>query len=240
MVNQSELDPYEVVRKYYNYKIDSYESKYKRGLITHLHTGIFSAELPQSLPSSPEEIQSLLIDGQRKLTEKIGGYIPDHVRSILDIGCGHGGTIFSLASMVEAKIHGITISDEQAELVMRRTNEQSLDHRIEVLLGNILNYDFAQKKFDVLLGVESFCQIGNMKTLAKVINHIQRPGGLVIISDYYSDDQQFKEYFDKHWRCDVKSKSDLHQYMVDAKYTIVAEEDLTLGSGTILENQQCA
>ncbi len=220
------IDQFDSVRKYYNYKVESYERKYREGWITHLHTGIFPDNFHDQKFPDTEAIQSYLIAGQNRLSQKVLDFIPASAKDILDIGCGHGGNLFLLAKKCNAVLHGLTISDDQAQLVKERTSRQGLTDRVTTILGNALTYDFGDQQFDVILGMESFCQIRDMSRLAGVINNCLAPDGLLIISDYYSENAEFKSYFDRHWTCDVKPSNLLMNHL--DQYGIQQELSLDL------------
>lgn len=218
---------YEVVRQYYNYKVDSYEGKYRKGEITHLHTGLFPNLDIAEIKNDLLQIQGVLIEGQSVLTQNIIDLIPPGNPEILDIGCGHGGTAFHYLNQRAGDIHALTISDRQAELVRVRAGKLGIENRIRIITDNILTHDFAEQQFDVLLGVESFCQIDHTEQLAGVVERILKPGGLLILSDYYSADAEFKQKFDLHWRCAVKPFETLVDDFKRYGVRIKEKQDLT-------------
>ena len=222
------LEAYDKVRKYYNYKVDSYESKYKSGYITHLHTGLFDPEVIHLNFDNLIEIQDVLIKGQSQLTQRVIDLIPTDSKYILDIGCGHGGTAITLIQQRTARVQALTISDRQGDLVKVRAEQLGLANRIHVVIDNVLEHNFEHEKFDAVIGVESFCQIDHLQELSATVQKVLKPGGCLIISDYYTGDLEFKNRFAKHWCCAVKPFDELRLDLDKQGITLMNQLDLTL------------
>ena len=223
------LEAYDKVRQYYNYKVDSYESKYKSGHITHLHTGLFNPDVLQTQLGSLKVIQDNLIQGQARLTQKVIDLIPTDSKHVLDIGCGHGGTAFTFANQRTGRVEMLTISDRQEAIVRKRAEQLGLTERIHVVLDNILTHNFQNKRFETAVGVESFCQIDHVKELSRIVHELLEPDGYLIVSDYYSSDPEFKERFDKHWCCAVKPFAELRLNLENRGLVLINKWDYTLG-----------
>ena len=226
-MEESAKEDYEIVREYYNYKVESYENKYRSGVITHLHTGLFSSPLDYSTITDQIEIQKQLIQGQSSLTQNVISLIPPDAYQVLDIGSGHGGTAFTYLSDREGIMDTLTISDHQAALVKVRAAELGFEDRLNIILDNVLTHDFSGKRYDTVLSIESFCHINHIDQLATVVANILKPGGSLILSDYYTSDVVFKQKFDKHWRCAIKPFDQLRKAFDQAGITLKEQIDLT-------------
>ena len=76
---------------------------------------------------------------------------------VLEIGCGWGGLALYLAELLEAKVTGITLSEEQHTLALRRASEKGLSERIAFRLQD---YRDVQEKFDRIVSVGMFEHVG--------------------------------------------------------------------------------
>jgi tocopherol O-methyltransferase len=79
----------------------------------HIHHGLFTADI-----TTKEAAQINLIDHLLQLAT-----VPDNA-TILDVGCGIGGTSRYLAKTRSANVTGITISSKQVEIARRITAEE--------------------------------------------------------------------------------------------------------------------
>eukprot|EP00967_Tisochrysis_lutea_P027513 scaffold31961_cov32-Tisochrysis_lutea.AAC.3 len=79
----------------------------------------------------------------------------DSPKTILDVGCGFGGTSRTLAKKYpEASIKAITISPEQQKRATELAVEQGVGNA-EFMLMDALNMDFPDNSFDLVWACES-------------------------------------------------------------------------------------
>ena len=88
---------------------------------------------------------------------KFGGLsIENKPKTILDVGCGIGGTSRYLASKFgsDTKVTGISISPKQIERATKLAQEKKLDN-VEFKVIDALNMSFPDNSFDVVWACES-------------------------------------------------------------------------------------
>ena len=65
--------------------------------------------------------------------------------SVLDIGCGWGGTALEIAKQTGAKVKGITLSENQFATASRRAQEEGLSDKVSF---QIQDYRDEKLKYD--------------------------------------------------------------------------------------------
>lgn len=214
----------ETISKYYDYKRKSYNEKYNIGYYTHIHTGFYDPRRFPFLYRDEVDLQRLgikcikylLFVGQENLTNYVCDNLRGNFQTILDCGCGHGGTSIYLAQNYGINVVGITVSKEQVLQAKRFVRIAGLQHLVDVRLMNIFECDFVDAEFDGVVDIDSFCQISNFRRLFLVLSRIIGKRGRLVISDNFVDKTAnlFKKRFDLYWRSDVSTL----QQLLDAAY----------------------
>ena len=84
--------------------------------------------------STPSEATSHI---NRLVAERLKEVSLQNDATILDMGCGVGGTLFHLAEIYpNARLHGITISPKQSDIAKRLATQKGLGHRCQIHLGD--------------------------------------------------------------------------------------------------------
>jgi len=76
---------------------------------------------------------------------------------VLDIGCGWGGLAIYLARECDARVVGITLSEEQARIAAERVAAEGLEDRIEIRLQDYRDID---GPFDRIVSIGMFEHVG--------------------------------------------------------------------------------
>lgn len=113
--------------------------------------------------------------------------------TILDVGCGGGGTVRKLARIaVEGKVYGIDWSEDSV-MVARKTNELFIKMgRVGILRSSVSRLPFSDNMFDLVTAVNTYYYwpdlIGDMKEILRVL----KPGAkLVIVGGAYKGGKHF-------------------------------------------------
>ena len=220
---------YDDVRKFYDRKAVSYDSKYLDNNICHIHTGLFKNEMRDVDLNgrSAKELKELLINGQNKVFEMLAENCKTDGR-FLDVGAGHGGNSIELAHQKQACVDAITISPVQANIIRERVDQAGFAGQVKVIRSNVLEFDIEADLYDGAFGVESFCQIGRLDELAKILRKGIKSGGHLTVLDYYTSDSAFKEFFDKYWCCSIFPLAQFKSILENNGFQIAIEKDLTL------------
>jgi len=102
--------------------------------------------------------------------------------TILDIGCGGGGTVSKLASMAsEGKVYGIDYSDESIRISQKKNRKLIEAGRVEIQHGAVSNMFFTNDKFDLVSAIETHYFWPNLITDMKEVLRILKVGGELIL-----------------------------------------------------------
>ena len=107
--------------------------------------------------------------------------------TILDIGCGGGGTVAKLAkTATNGKVHGIDLSNESVT-VSRMTNKQSIQTgRVEIQQSSVSCLPFSNGMFDLVTAVNTHNYWPDLLNDMREILRVLKPGGkLAIIGSVY-------------------------------------------------------
>jgi ubiquinone/menaquinone biosynthesis C-methylase UbiE len=107
--------------------------------------------------------------------------------TILDIGCGGGGTVHRFAKIAtHGKIYGIDFSDESV-MVSRMTNKQFVQMgRVEIQHSSVSCLPFSESMFDLVAAVNTHNYWADLVTDMQEILRVLKPSGkLIIIGSVY-------------------------------------------------------
>ena len=74
---------------------------------------------------------------------------------VLDVGCGHGGTLIHLAEMLGCSGTGLTISPTQARIANDHAARSHLTEKLKFMVADADGFPFPPKAFDVVWVMES-------------------------------------------------------------------------------------
>jgi ubiquinone/menaquinone biosynthesis C-methylase UbiE len=107
--------------------------------------------------------------------------------TILDIGCGGGGTVHKLAGIaVKGKVYGIDLSEDSVT-VSRRTNKRFIKMgRVEIQNGSVSCLPFSDNRFDLVTAVNTYYYWPDLVSDMKELLRVLKPGGkLMILGEGY-------------------------------------------------------
>ncbi len=104
--------------------------------------------------------------------------------SILDVGCGFGGTITSINHNYSAiKITGLNIDERQLAIARKQVHPRD-DNTIEFVQGDAIKIPFADNSFDVVLAVECIFHFSSRVAFFQEVKRVLKPGGKIAFSDF--------------------------------------------------------
>jgi cyclopropane-fatty-acyl-phospholipid synthase len=99
---------------------------------------------------------------------------------VLDIGCGWGGLALYLAEICEARVVGITLSEEQYEIARQRARQRGLEDRVEFRLQD---YRDVNETFDRIVSVGMFehVGVGHYPAFFRKVRELLAPDGVAVL-----------------------------------------------------------
>ena len=155
-------------------------------------------------------------NAQERYIENLASFIPDDVKSVLDVGCGIGGNTEFLLSK-GYKVEALSPDDFQRSVISRKFKNRVPFHhcRFEQFQFN--------SEFDLILESESACYIKINEGFSKA-RKVLRLGGYLLASDY------FVHFKDGSKSPHLKSSHDIEGYLSSASangFELLSEFDQT-------------
>ena len=144
----------------------------------NMHFGFFRRGMnPFNRESMLEQMNLQVLNRLRLATAK---------PRILDMGCGLGATLRSIArALPSAELHGVTIVPWQLEEACRLNASIPDAPNIKVTLADYEHTAFASQSFDAVYAIESSCYSAgaDKARLIREAHRLLRPGGRFVVAD---------------------------------------------------------
>jgi len=98
----------------------------------------------------------------------------------LDIGCGHGYILNTLANMGKWQLYGIDISPKNVKIATKIANINKVD--ITFIIGDALNLHFQDASFDLIIASDVIEHVNNKLQLLLEMKRVLKDNGEIIIS----------------------------------------------------------
>ena len=105
--------------------------------------------------------------------------------NVLDIGCGWGSNLLYLGAHTGGTFHGVTLSAQQRDELLRRASARGLGSRIRVDVRHVEELDLPAGSVDSVLFSGSIVHMRNRAEIHRWASSVLRPGGRLLISDCY-------------------------------------------------------
>lgn len=102
--------------------------------------------------------------------------------TILDVGCGGGGTIRKLATIAaEGKVQGVDYSQESVRISTNTNRELIEAGRVEIHQGSVSSLPFPADRFDLVTAIESHYFWPDLVHDMQEVLRVLKPGGTLLV-----------------------------------------------------------
>jgi len=107
--------------------------------------------------------------------------------TLLDVGCGIGGSSRILAKDYNFEVTGVTISPQQVKRAQELTPE---DVDAKFAVDDAMALSFADASFDVVWSVEAGPHMPDKSVFAQELLRVLKPGGILVVADWNQRDDR--------------------------------------------------
>ena len=138
----------------------------------------------------------------------------DKKSSVLDCGCGWGGTGKVLKRDMDCEVTGVTISQVQSDYI-------SDNNLFPVVLSDLHDYT-PDKIYDVCLFVESFC---HLKSPQKVLSNISNSTNKIILREYHMKSNEHPKKYVDNWLMNIYHLDEICSFFGELDFKLIYEEE---------------
>lgn len=109
--------------------------------------------------------------------------------TVLDVGCGIGGSSRILGQDYKFSVTGITISPQQVQRAQQLTPKE-LD--VQFLVDDAMALSFPDASFDVVWSIEAGPHMPDKAIFARELMRVLKPGGVLVVADWNQRDDRKK------------------------------------------------
>ncbi|KAG6434023.1 hypothetical protein SASPL_105643 [Salvia splendens] len=146
----------------------------------HMHHGFYDPAASDVSISDHRAAQIRMIDHSLAFAS-LSDESNQKPKSIVDVGCGIGGSSRYLARKFGAKCKGITLSPVQAQRAQQLADAQGLNAQVLFEVADALNQPFPDGQFDLVWSMESGEHMPDKKKFVNELVRVAAPGGTIII-----------------------------------------------------------
>jgi tocopherol O-methyltransferase len=162
---------YQQIQEFYDASSNLWEEVWGE----HMHHGYYGEDGNFKLDRRQAQIDLI-----EELLNWSGDFTTNRPQSILDVGCGIGGSSLYLAEKFGAMVTGITLSPVQANRAKERSIALGLQAKTDFQVANALNMPFADDSFDLVWSLESGEHMPDKVKFLQECYRVLKPGGKLI------------------------------------------------------------
>lgn len=162
------------VENYYDHTEPHYRMWWKLDASMGLHYGVWDKEI--------RNLKDAVINTNRELM--LLGEIPRSA-TVLDAGCGVGGSSIFLAKERNCRAKGITLSARQVATANQYAQRHEVQHLVQFEQKDYTDTGYAPASFDYAWAIESMQTAPDKSLFFKEIARVLKPGGRLLIADCF-------------------------------------------------------
>jgi tocopherol O-methyltransferase len=112
---------------------------------------------------------------------------------VLDAGCGVGGAAFYINERSNAKVIGVSLSQNQVSFAQKLCRKKNLKDEVEFQVMDFTKTSFTSESFDVVWACESVCHVFDKSTFVEESFRLLKKGGRLVMCDFFLTEQGQKD-----------------------------------------------
>lgn len=186
-IDTGSLPQQQRVIRYYNSVQKSYDQRWMNKVNLAMHLGFWD--------KTTTSLHDALINENRYVAEALDLNNDD---TVLDAGCGVGGTAIWIAENYGIKVVGINIVEDQIRAAKKYAKERAVQNLVNFAVSDYIDTGFEDGSFTKVYAIESACHSSSKQDfLCEAYRLLGKPGKLVIVDAFIAKDNLSK--FEKKW-----------------------------------------
>jgi MPBQ/MSBQ methyltransferase len=162
------------VPSYFDFLIEAFRSHHSG---RHVHLGYWDDPPPLSSPCSLQEFEA----AQARLLDVLIGLADlEAGQSVLDVGCGFGGTLEAAGKWPAMQLIGVNIDPRQLEIC---ASVPLKDSTLSLILADACALPFSAESFDRVFCIEAMFHFRDRARFLREAASALRAGGRMVLSD---------------------------------------------------------
>ena len=156
--------------------------------------------------------------------------------TVLDAGCGVGGTSIYVAKTTGARVEGVTLSDNQLKIISRRIAQLGggTARLLNFSKQDYTQTNFKENTFSKIYGIESICHAHKKIDFLNEAYRIMKPGGKIAVVDAFltknnfdSEENKIYTKFTEGWLLpNLATKDEFSKYLAQAGFKNIVFHDM--------------
>ncbi|MEV6953166.1 geranyl diphosphate 2-C-methyltransferase [Streptomyces sp. NPDC051183] len=203
----------------------------------HHHYGIGDIDHAALGDTEDSAYEKKLIAELHRLESAQADVLLDHLGpvaqgdTLVDAGCGRGGSMVMAHQRFGCKVEGITLSAKQADFGNQRARELGIEDHVQSHVGNMLSTPFETGRAAASWNNESSMYV-DLEDLFAEHSRILRVGGRYVTitgcwNPRYGQPSKWVSQINAHFECNIHSRREYLRAMADNRLVPQAVIDLT-------------